>query len=215
MSTKLIKNKQRGASLDSLNSQMRMFVLELIAGVTWKPVDAARKAKYKNPSQAAYRLLNDPRIQAALGKAQREREERCELKGDDVLEFLRAGLFLNPLRYFRPTKGGKWSIINPDALPEEVGRLIESMEVRVVEHDDGSTESCFVVSLVSKAVLLGHALKHLGLTPDRVQATIEDKTINWDSLVDGGEVIDVVEEVIEAEASAPKLIEGNGKKRSE
>ncbi len=197
MSTKLIENRQRGASLEGLTNQQRMFVLELLASNTFSPGEAAKLAGYKHPNQSAWRLLKNPRIAAALGKAQREREERCELKGDDVLNFLREAIFFNPLHYFRPTEDGGWLITDPDALPEWVGRLIEKMRMKITEYDDGSRTSRFEVELVSKTTAIGLAMKHI--FPDKLQAEVEHKLrFALDDLYEpsNGEEVDPVEQRI-------------------
>ncbi len=172
MPSSLIQNSKRGVDLKRLNTAQRSFVLFLLADNFFNPTAAAKAAGYKQPSNAAIRLMRHPLVQAALGKEQREREERCQLKADDVLNYLRAGLFFNPLDLFTPSKDGKWHIQNPDDLPEEVGRLIEKMKVKVIEKDDGTTESYFEVELVSKSTLLPLAMKHLGISgTERVNIT--------------------------------------------
>ena len=164
-----------------LTTKQKKFVQELLASDRWCAQEAARIAGYKYPKQEGYRLLQKPVIKEALGRAQRQREERCELKADAVIEYIRVGLFLNPLDYFHPTEDGKWVITDPKLLPREVGQLIESMKLRVTETDEETT-SFFEVQLVSKAKLLELACKHLGLT--REQVTVAGKVnVNWEDLL--------------------------------
>jgi phage terminase small subunit len=182
MGTSLITPKKRGASTKRMTQRMRTFCNLLLASETWDQTAAAKEAGYSSPAQSASGLLKDPRIQALLGKEMREREERCQLKADDVLNFLRSGLFFNPLRLFKPTKDGKWLIENPDDLPEEVGRLIEEMKVKVVEHEDGTFTSMFEIKLVSKATLLTMAMKHLNLDGTRKVEVAAKLGLDWDAL---------------------------------
>jgi len=196
MGTTLIESRKNGFDPNKLSDQQRMFVLELLASDNFCVTKAARKAGYKHPAQAANKLLKNKHIRAALGKAQREREERCQLKADDVLNYLRSALFFNPLHYFRPYGDGKWLIDNPDDLPEEVGRLIDGMEVKVVERD-GETRSYFKVTLVSKATALGLAMKHIGVEKHEVTHSVD-----WDVLYDE-DVPDLIEaEIAEALSSS-------------
>ncbi len=195
MGTTLITSKRNGYDPSKLTDQQRIFVLELLGSSQFNPTEAAKRAGYKFPPQAAYKLLKVKGIQAALGKAQRQREERCELKADDVLNYLKAALFFNPLHYFRPTDDGKWLIDDLSVIPEEIGRLIENMELQVTEKD-GEVTSRYKVSFVSKATALSLALKHVCIDkqeidvrhswadelyppkPDLVEARIEEERNN-------------------------------------
>jgi hypothetical protein len=114
---------------------------------------------------------------AALGKAQREREERCGLTADDVLEYLRNVLFFNPLTYFYPSKDGKWCLTDLDALPDWVGRLIDGMEMSVKEKD-GATETQFKVTLVSKATALALAMKHTTVDQHKIEVQMGPEFLN-------------------------------------
>ena len=216
MSTTLIKNHKNGISEDTflkLTNKQRMFVLELLASDTFSPTEAAEKVGYAQPSTAAYKLLRNPAIAKALGKAQRLREERCELKVDDVLDYLRRGLFLNPLDYFRPGKDGRWELTDPDSLPPEVGRLIEKMDVKVEQGKDGTERSSFTVTLVSKTTMLTLALKYLGLTDDRVTAVVQQAvTLYWDQLASASTGISnpVHERLRALEDASESFVKANG-----
>ena len=203
MGTTLITKKQRGANLNLLTVQQRNFVHELLATDMFCPTEAARKAGYKLPSQAANKLLKNRVISAALGKATREREERCELKGDDVLDYLHRALFFNPLNHFYHGHDG-WMIDDPSVLPEWVGRLIEKMEVKHVVHPDGSVHDSFKVEFISKSTVLPLALKHLGLLTDKGEVTHRFE-MDWDKLY--GEEPEGETDEIEDQ------IKGNGRKK--
>lgn len=196
MGTTLIDPKKKGADLHKLTVPQRTFVAEMLASDLFNPTKAARAAGYKTPSQAANKLMKNKSVQRALGKALRERLERCELKADDVLNYLRAALFFNPLHWFKPTEDGGWEITDLDALPEEVGRLIDEMEVKVRELPDGTKQSWFKVKLISKSTVLPLAMKHLGLfAPELVQQVI---AFDWDSLTqDDKDAYDAIEAEIQ------------------
>lgn len=179
MGSKSIQPCQNGANLKRLTNQQQMFVYELLADNEFNIKRAAKKAGYKNPSQSANQLLTKNRYVArALGKAQRERQERCELTGDDVLNYLKDVLYLNPLNYFYPSADGDWTIKDLSSLPEKVGRLIESFELKVIETEDGQTISTFKVKLASKSNALALAMRHT--TVDKQEIT---HVINWDSIL--------------------------------
>lgn len=188
MSTRMIKNRKNGSRLNKLTTQQRRFVLELLASDTFHPADAARAAGYVQPSTAAYKLLKRPDIQAALGKLQREREERCQLKADQVLDYLRRVLYLNPLEWFFPSEDGGWTVSDLSVLPPEVGELIDGMEIKTRTTDDGETHTTFKVTLVSKATALSLAMKHVSVDKHEVK-----HMMNWDAMYEEQPVVDIVD----------------------
>jgi hypothetical protein len=127
-------------------------------------------------------------VQGALGKAQREREERCELKGDDVINYLRVALFFNPLQFFTPCDEG-FFVKDWKDIPEEVGRLVERMEVKEIVAPDGSIIRGYKLWFLSKAIVLPLAMKHLNLMgTEKVEVTPGD---NWDKILQAmGTVLD-------------------------
>jgi hypothetical protein len=153
-------------SLDKLNPNELSFVSHLIADDLWRPVVAARKAGYNNPSQAAHFMMQKPHIAAALGREQRRRLERLQLKADEVLSMLATGLFFNPLSLFRPSAKGGWVVEDLDKIPDEIGRLIEEIKTRTVEElvdDNVRVTTYFEIKMISKCRLLELAMKHFGI----------------------------------------------------
>ena len=183
MTTTLIKETDRGASLEGLTIKQQTFVAELMANGDFNITQAARNAGYKNPSQAAYKLVKDARIQRAIGKMQKQRMDRLELTADEVLGYLASVLRYNPLKFFVPGENG-FEITDPTTIPEEIGELIEGIEVSHSRDKDGEiTESRFKVNLVSKAAALKLAMKHCGLeAPKEVNVNLQ-KQISWDQVL--------------------------------
>jgi len=186
-----IKPRKRGIDPSRLSDQQLVFVNELAADGNFNASEAARKAGYKRPGTTAGKLLKQPKISAALGKVLYDRLERCRLTQDDVLGYLQSALFFNPLHYFKPTDDGHWLVSDLESLPEEVGMLIDTLEVqRQYDRDGNPTEDVFKVKLVSKATALGLAMRHVGVEKHEVTHTLD-----WDSLVGQGntKAIDVIE----------------------
>jgi phage terminase small subunit len=188
MATSLVEARRRGADPTKLTEQQQAFVFELLMNPAADAVAAARKAGYKSPAQVSNKMLKNPIIAAILGREKKKREERCRLSADEVLNYLRIALFFNPLDYFKPTKDGKWLIDDPESIPEEIGRLIEKMEIKVTEDKEGNQYSFFQVELVSKTTALGYALKHT--TVDKSEVIHK---FDWDALLGGEEVFDTIE----------------------
>ncbi len=162
MSTSLVKPRKNGCNLAKLSQQQLIYVMEMVADLSMDGTVAARKAGYKHPAVASCKLWSKTKIQAAIGKALRERLERCELKADAVLSYLQVALFINPLKYFAPSDDGWWLIKDPTTLPDEVGQLVEEMVLKEIEYEDGTKERIYKIRLVSHTVALGLAMKHIG-----------------------------------------------------
>ncbi len=177
------------ASVDQLNHNELMFVKHLLADDLWRPAEAAKKAGFKNPYATASNLMKRPQVQAVLGKEQRRRLEKLELKADEIIHFLATGLFFNPLSLFRPTKSGSWAVIDLEAIPDDIGRLIEEIKTRQTESvdDNGNTvvTTYFEIKFISKTRLLELAMKHLGL--DGIQKVdvrhSGEVSLDWSKLV--------------------------------
>ena len=161
MASTLIEEKKRGINPERLSDQQLVFVNELAADLNFNQTRAAKKAGYANPGTQAGKLLKVPKIRTALGKVLHDRLERCRLTQEDVLEYLEAVLFFNPLDYFRPGEDGKWVIEDLSVLPREVGILIDGFKIKQTTDKDGSVETCFEVTLVSKATALSLAIRHV------------------------------------------------------
>lgn len=176
MSTKLCKN---GVSRSRVTDKMWAFAMEY-------PIDldkraAAVRAGYseKTASAMGCKLLKHPLVARIVGKALREKKERWELTADNVGEYLRLALFLNPVKYAIPRRGGKWELKNPESLPDSIGQLIETLEVRPGK--DGEEPGLFV-TWVNKTVVLGLAMKHLGMFPDKVADVLQKMALDYDSM---------------------------------
>lgn len=160
---KVLSRKSR----DDLSDNELTFVKELLTDDLWRPSQAARKAGYKNPTKDAIRIMKKPAIAQALGKEQRRRLERLELKADEVLNMLATGLFFNPLALFKPSVKGGWVVEDLNKIPDEIGRLVEEVKVKTTQSmdDDGSiTETTyFELKMISKTELLRMAMKHCGI----------------------------------------------------
>jgi len=174
-------NKRKRVSVKDLTVGQQKFIQELVADDFFDATAAATKAGYKSPQAASQRLLKTPTVQAALGKAMRERQNRCELRADDIMEFIRNALFFNPLKYFIPTDDGSWAIDDPKSIPDAIGMLIESLEVQIVPLPDGTERKMFKVKMVSKTQILGHALKHMDAGKYDKGGADEGTGFDWDA----------------------------------
>lgn len=154
--------KRGNKGVERLSVMEQSFVRTLLDQRTFNLTHAAKEAGYANPDVAGCQLIKRPAIQAILGREQRRRMERLELKGDEVLNMLRVGLFFNPLTLFKPSPDGKWMVEDLDKIPDEVGRCITKIKSKMVEFE-GTVTTYFELELMDKTKLLDYALKHCGL----------------------------------------------------
>lgn len=191
MASTLIEEKKRGINPERLSDQQLIFVNELSGDLNFNASKAARKAGAKHPGTQAGKWLKLPKIRAALGKVLHDRLERCRLTQDDVLNYLEAVLFFNPLDYFRPGEDGKWLINDLSVLPREVGILIDGFKIKQTTSKDGTVEVCFEVTLVSKATALSLAIRHVfGIEKHEHEHKM---VLDWEGMREGnGEVPDPI-----------------------
>ena len=158
--------------------------MEMIASKTFCPTEAARKAGYAHPGQAAQKLMKHPRIKAFLGKVMREREERTALTADEMLQWMHDVMNVNPLKYFRCTEHGWWLTDEElDAIPEWVGRLISKMRRIYIPVKGGEPIQGYSVTLVDKAAIAPLVAKHHGLMPsDKMDVNHTLVQIPWSEL---------------------------------
>lgn len=192
MSSNSIQPRQYGSDVEKLNPMQRMFIEELLADETFNASKAAKKAGYKIPGVQSSKLLRQPRIRAILGKALRERIERCQLTADAVLQHLATALFLDPMDLFERTSSGGFLVKDLESIPVEVRRCITKIKqrVRIV---DGEPETYVEIDLMSKDSALVNAMKHLML--------INPETSQQTNVVVGSDIISTLLSQVESERS--------------
>jgi phage terminase small subunit len=177
MGTTLIEERKNGKCLTDLPTQQQTFLLSLMGSLLFSPTDAAREAGYKNPSQAAYRLLQKPAIQAILGKMLRQRREMMEHTNEEVLRELDYIAFRDPIALCQD------GILITDDLrkvPPEMRRCIDGIELewKPVQVGRGKSKKFIVkpfmkLRMVSKEAALTLMMKHRGmLKPNETNVTL-------------------------------------------
>jgi hypothetical protein len=173
--TKKIERRKNGADLSKLSHKMQQFCLYLAASEQWDLTEAARKAGYAHPSQAATKLMNHPAIRRFLGKIKREREERTEISSDRVWRYLSGILEFDPTEWFVPSRDGDGEYFEISCedfreLPKEVAIYIEGAALKTLYDKEGSVvEQFYRVKMVSKTKSMEVAAKHaLPPPPQRV-----------------------------------------------
>lgn len=187
MSTTLIENRKNGADLKRCTNMERIFCLEMMASETFNQTEAAKRAKYKHPAQAAAKLMKRPHIKAILGKFQREREERTQITSDRIWEYMDRVLQFDPGEIYEDAGDGWWYIGKLQEMPRKIRQMIENSEPAVMKvgtDDDGDDvlQKCMKVKFVSKTSVLGMAARH-AIPPPIQKHKVEVVRMDLDSLV--------------------------------
>lgn len=198
MGTTLIQERQSGSRLSKLSDQQRVFVAELLADDLFSPTEAARRAGYKNPPQAANKLLKNPTVAAALGKSLRQRLERCELKSDALLRELAASVNRDPLDLC--DEDGTLITDDLRKLPEHIRRCIDSIKCRQQFDKDGNVVGQTIeLKLTPKLQAIELAMKHFGLLKP-IEHSIK-MSVDWDRLYEDRSSEPVADPIAERIAS--------------
>lgn len=194
--TSKIKSRKRGYQPDKLTAKELLFIAEMNGSANMSPTRAAKAAGYKSPSSAGQRLMDRPRVQAALGTQLQKRLDRLEMDGDRLLEELAYMALRDPIDLCDENTG---EIIVDDLrkIPERMRRCIEGIETIDTYDGDGNLTRKTKIKLCSKTSAVEMAMKHFGMfEKDNSQQKDAPIFVNWDRLIDGpgekpGNVIEV------------------------
>ena len=142
----------------------------LLADKTFNATNAARKAGYKAAPQAANKLMKQPTIAAAIGKAIQERMEDHKIDAAHVFQELCHIAFSNPKNLLDE----HGAVIALKDLPDEVAVCVSSMRVSYTEeeNDAGRVVQIRNVELKfwDKLEALTLVARHLGMFDDRLKS---------------------------------------------
>lgn len=206
MSSKKLGMRKIGANIDRLNPMQRMFVLNLLADDQFNATRAASKAGYKNPGQMGQRLIKQPVISAAIGKAIADRARKVELAAEDVLIHLKNALFLNILDLFNKNEDGSYSLKDFEEIPADIGRCISKLKSRTRYDKDGGRTVEVDVELMSKDTMMGLAMKHLNLLGER-EEEIKTHEVDKEILIHMLETVEGRSNIIDARVIEQKVID--------
>lgn len=159
MGTKILQPKIRGANTDKLTPQQNIFVQALLASQNFNGTEAARAAGYKTPSQAANKLMKQPQINAAIGKAINERMNTSKITAARVLEELSYIAFSDIRQILEPD--GSFRQIG--SLDDATARAISEIDIKVDMDELGNSKTTAKVRFASKLQALELIMKHLGM----------------------------------------------------
>lgn len=165
-----IQPKQRvnKKTVAKLTAQQQLFVLELSNSEKYNLTEAAKNAGYLSPATAGSKLLQNPSILAAVGKAFQDRIWRLELSSDRVLKELQAIAFFNP----KEMLDANGDIMELKDMPEHVARAIQSHKGKVITTKEGSI-AYFDIKFQDKLKALELIMRHMGMLDERLKVDHE------------------------------------------
>lgn len=159
MSSKVRSNKRgiRKVDEDQLTVNQQRFVDEWAADSGFNSTEAARRVGYKNPAVSAAKMMKNPLIAKALGKAIHEMHKKAGVKAERVMEELVRIAYFNPQGIVKDDG----SPMNLKDIPPEIACCIESMDVQVREYE-GEITTSYRFRWYNKIQALDMLCKHLG-----------------------------------------------------
>ena len=163
MATRLLSPNKRGANDNRLTPTEMIFVKAMQADPLMNPAKAARAAKCKNPSQDANRMMKKSAVKAALAKEMYARQEKFEIKADEVLQELHHLAMARGEDLFDE----KGQLIPISEMPERTRAAIKEFKVteKIIEGKNGKkpvTLRTYEIKLHDKVSSLDLLMKHLG-----------------------------------------------------
>ena len=186
MGSTLITPGRNGTRPERLSDQQLVFINELAADEKFNKSAAAKKAGYKNPANAAGKLLCQPKILAALRRALRDRVERCELQADRVVTEVGFCALRDPIDLC--DEDGYIRTNDLRQIPAPMRRCIDGIKCKQVLDPDGNIVAQQIeLKLTSKIAALDLLMRHMGLLDHKGDSTGEKADVDWDALLERGQ----------------------------
>lgn len=159
-----LQPSRRGVNVDRLNPQQQVFVLCLQKSKSFNPTEAAREAGYKNPSQAANKLMKNKIVLRAVGKEIYDRKTELKIEATDVLRELMVIGFANPKEMF----DRRGNLLSIHEMPDSIAKALSGFDVEVNTNRDGSQVTTIKPRFWSKTSALEMIAKHLGMLNEKL-----------------------------------------------
>lgn len=163
------RRKHRQGTAGKLTTRQAAFVREYL--IDLNGAQAAIRAGYSRAgaSVTASKLIALPKVGAAVSEALKKRQERTQVKADDVLRELASIAFSDVTEVVSGGAGAVLYVEDLKSLPVAVRRCIES--VSETQGPDGS--GTLKVKLHSKVAALKMLMDHLGMNaPTETKASV-------------------------------------------
>lgn len=157
---------------DMVSDKEWLFAQNLL--LTTNATKAAIEAGYseRTASQAASRMTKKPEIIRILSILRGEREERLQVKQDNVLREIGRIALVDPRLAFDDNN----ALLPPKDWPDEIAAAISSIKVfEVVNADGEKVGETKEIKFWNKAEALTLAARHLGMLNDKVTLDVTDE----------------------------------------
>ena len=163
MATRALQPNKRKASDKRLTAAEQLFVKAMQADPLMNPTAAAKAAGYAHPSQRANALMKRPAVKAVLARELFERQEKFEIKADEVLKELHH-LGMARASDLYDEKG---QLLALEDMPERARAAIKSFKVTEKVIDGGKGKKPITlrttdIELHDKKGAIDMLMKHLG-----------------------------------------------------
>ena len=163
MATRHLQPNKRKASDKRLTAAEQLFVKAMQADPMMNPCNAAKAAGYKHPAQRANQLMKRPAVKAVLARELHDRQEKFEIRADEVLQELHHLAMARGEDLFDK----KGNLIPISEMPERTRAAIKEFKVteKIVDGGKGKkpvTLRTYEIKLHDKVSSIDMLMKHLG-----------------------------------------------------
>lgn len=180
-STKITRHNARKDKLESLTDRQKLFVSEYL--IDQDAANAAKRAGYKSDSMAG-KLMRNPIVSKAIGKALNERLEANEMTAERLLKELSYAALRDPLDLC--DKNGVMVLNDLRKLPARMRRCIDGIKIRNTVVDGEVVGQEYELKLCPKLASIELAMKAFGMLTEKREIRAEH-TIDFDALLESGE----------------------------
>lgn len=178
-----VELRKRGVDPKRLTDKMRQFAYEY--PIDFNGVRAVIAAGYSKNGAAvrACKLLKNPLVRAAIGKAVRERLDQTNVDADRVLKEVIYCALRDPIDLC--DEQGRIRVNSLENIPEQTRRCIDGIKCKQHTDRDGNVTQEIELKLVSKISALDLLAKYFGLLQPERGGDTNIAILNWDGLVSG------------------------------
>lgn len=210
MGTKKRISSKRGRKIVNtpLNEKQELFVAELFADNQFNYTEAARKAGFPRPAQAAQHLLKNLNVTRAISERIKSLTTPLHLSAAELDGLLCRVIRMDPIELFSYDEETEELYVRDlRKVPKELRQLIQKIKTTTRYDKEGNRSVRMEIELMSKDHALNLAMKRFGMLDTRLRVTHEtDGTM----LVAFGTLLDAVngtQNVIDDNIIDAKVIE--------
>ncbi|MDA0834458.1 MAG: terminase small subunit [Planctomycetota bacterium] len=189
---------------DGLNMQQRSFVMHLLGSENFNITEAARRAGYSDPRNSGYMLMRSPKIQAAIGREQTQRNEKMRLTNEELLTLIETWATYDPADLC--DEHGMMITDDLSKIPASVRKCINGLKIKQAIDENGIVYQQIEMKFVDRVKAAKLAMQHRGLLRQNKQKAKQEFNIDWDRFTRPIKIEIEVDEIEEAIANPEKVL---------